>query len=78
MINNLIFLSKGVQLAMLVIVGAVIILFMRVTVLEKRIKDLEAFAQKNYITYDDHMEYVGNIIQDKSGGGVAGAEIKEK
>jgi len=64
MLNNLLFLSQGVQLILFFFFIGLILVFMKVSNLEKKIKHLED-NQIKYISYEDYMESFNNMWDAK-------------
>lgn len=64
MLNNILFLSHGVQIAMLLFMFGLVLVFMKMTTLEKRVKTLEN-DQKSYMSYEDYMESFNNMFDSK-------------
>jgi hypothetical protein len=67
MLNNILFLSQGVQIAMLLFLFGLVMVFMKMSALEKRVKNLEQ-NQRNYISYEDYMESFHNMFTLESQG----------
>ena len=67
MFNNLLFISKGLQLAVLVFFVVLVLIFMKMTSYEQKIKDLQN-NMVNYITTDEYLESFNNLLDDKLAG----------
>ncbi len=66
MFNNLLFLSHGIQIALFLLLVGLILVFMKMTTFEKRLKNMEDHMVK-YVTYEDYMETFNNMwsaVQD--------------
>jgi predicted Holliday junction resolvase-like endonuclease len=81
-LNNLLFLSQGVQVAVFLLFIALIMVFMKVAKLEQRLKNTEDHLI-HYITKEDYFETFNNMWEEKAQGGDLGyveeeAEEKEQ
>jgi len=52
MLNNILFLSHGVQIVMLFFLVGLVLVFMKLSNFEKKLKQLEE-SQSKYISYED-------------------------
>jgi len=66
--NNLMFLSQGMQIAMLLLLVGLVLVFLKSSTLEQRIKNMEDNATQ-YVSYEDYMETFNNMWDEKSMGG---------
>lgn len=64
MLNNLIFLSQGVQLCLFFIVIAIVLVLMKMSDLTHRVENVEANMGK-YVTNEDYMETFNNMFNAK-------------
>lgn len=63
-LNNLIFLSQGVQLAVFLVIVGLVLVFMKCATLEAEVKRLER-EQTQYVTVEDYMETLNNILDER-------------
>jgi len=63
-LSSLVFLSHGIQLAFFFVLVGFVIVFMKLTVIEKRVKNLEDHSRK-YVTYEDYMETFNNMFDER-------------
>lgn len=68
MFNNLLFLSQGVQIALFVLLIGLIMVFMKMTTFEKRLKSMEV-NMSNYLSKEEYMETFNNMWYVKQQGG---------
>jgi hypothetical protein len=67
MLNNILFLSHGVQIVMLFFLVGLVLVFMKLSNFEKKLKQLEE-SQSKYISYEDYMESFNNMWDFKMQG----------
>ena len=67
MLGNLLFLSHGMQIALFLLLIGLILVFMKMTTYEKRLKNMEDNMLK-YVTTEDYMETFSNMFDMKERG----------
>lgn len=67
MINNLLFLSKGIQLAFFFGVVIMLLMFMKINTLERAVKTLEKDSSY-YLTTEEYMETFNTMFNEKENG----------
>jgi predicted Holliday junction resolvase-like endonuclease len=67
MINNLIFLSHGVQVAIFFIFVVIVLMFMKIASLENKIKQLDE-ACEHYISAEEYLESFNNMFEERERG----------
>jgi len=67
MFTNLLFLSHGIQIALFLLLVGLVLVFMKMTTFEKRLKNMENHMMK-YVTYEDYMETFNNMWEAKMSG----------
>ena len=65
--NNLVFLSHGIQIAIFVLLLALVLVFIKGASLEHRLKNME-YNMMQYVTHDDYMETFNNMWELKQQG----------
>jgi ABC-type lipoprotein release transport system permease subunit len=65
--TNLLFLSHGIQLGLFFLLIGLILVFMKMTSLEHRIRNIEDHMNK-YVTTEDYMETFNNMLDAKLDG----------
>lgn len=66
-LNNLLFLSHGVQLCMFLLLVGLILVFMKMTTFEVKLKNMEEHMSK-FITAEEYMESFNNMYDEKAAG----------
>ena len=65
--NNLLFLSQGIQMVLFILLVGLVLVFMKSATLEHRIKRTEEDLGK-YVSYDIFMETINNLVDAKLDG----------
>lgn len=64
MFNNLLFLSQGIQIALFILLVGLIVVFMKMTTFESRLKNMEQ-NMTQYVTVEEYMETFNNMWYEK-------------
>lgn len=72
MFSNLLFLSHGIQIALFLLLVGLILVFMKMTAFEKRLKNMED-NMLHYVTTEEYMETFNAMWEEKQRGGYVGA-----
>ncbi len=76
MMNNLMFLSHGMQICMLILLLGLLLVFMKWSSLEARIKQLEDASSK-YVNVEDYLETFNNMWDAKQESNISLAPYPE-
>lgn len=63
-LNNLLFLSKGVQFCIFLLFVGIVLIFTKMASLEKRIESVEK-NWTHYVTNEDYMETFNNMFDER-------------
>ena len=66
-LNNLLFLSHGMQFALFLLLVGLVLVFIKMATFEKRMKNMEDNMVK-YVSFEDYMETFNNMYDAKSNG----------
>ena len=76
MLNNLLFLSQGLQIAIFLLLVGLIFCFMKMTTFDKRLKNIEDNLNQ-YVTVEDYYETFNNMYDSVSNGEQLNTNIEE-
>jgi hypothetical protein len=68
MLNNLLFLSNGVQLCLFLLLVGLMLVFMKLATVDRKIKNIDEHLGL-YVTNEDYMETFNNMWDEKLQGG---------
>ena len=68
MLGSLVFLSHGIQLCLFLLLVGLLLVFMKLTTVDAKIKHIEDNLTM-YVTNEDYMETFNNMWEEKKKGG---------
>jgi hypothetical protein len=68
MLGSLVFLSHGIQLSLFLLLVGLLLVFMKLTTVDAKIKNIEDNLTM-YVTNEDYMETFNNMWEEKKTGG---------